>query len=489
MVEVVRSTVIDAPVEAVWAVLRDFNGHESWHPPVAASRIEAGRGGTEVGAVRNFVLGSGERLREQLLELDDLGMTLRYCILDAPLPLYGYVATIRLKRVTDGDRCFWEWRSRFAAPEGEAEVLAALVGDEIYGAGFAAIRERLARGRRASPAGRSAARLVHAGPMPARAISLLRHGGPEELRLVGTTVMPPGPGQVRIRQTAIGVNYIDVYIRSGAYQMLTLPGTPGMEAAGEVIDVGEGVIGIMPGDRVAYASAAPGAYASVRTMPADQLVVLPPEIDDEVAAAAMLKGMTAEYLLHRTHRVRSGETVLVHAAAGATGLLLCQWAKKLGATVIGTVSSEDKARLARAAGCDYPLIPARDGGFAGPVRELTRGQGCNVIYDGIGRDSFADSLEALATCGHLVSYGQASGALAPIDPALLSRKSATLTRPVLFHYVATPQALREVARNLFAALRDFLQVEIRQRYPLAEAARAHRELESRRTVGASILLP
>jgi NADPH:quinone reductase-like Zn-dependent oxidoreductase len=326
------------------------------------------------------------------------------------------------------------------------------------------------------------------GPLEAAVTLVNRHGGPEVLENSRTTVLPPGPGQVRVRQTAIGINYIDVYCRTGAYPLLTPPGTPGMEACGFVVDVGEGVVGILPGDRVAYAAPPVGAYASVRNIAADSLVLVPQEIDDETAAAAMLKGLSAEYLLHRVHKVREGDRILVHSAAGGVGLLLCQWAKKLGAVVIGTVSSADKAKLAREHGCDYPIVsPGR--GFLKSVQDATKGKGCDVVYDGIGKASFLESFEALAMRGHLVSYGQASGPLDPVDPAIFSRKSASLTRPVLFHYTSDPETLRAMAANLFAAIAGGLRAAPRQRYPLAEAARAHRELESRRTVGASVLIP
>jgi NADPH2:quinone reductase len=231
-----------------------------------------------------------------------------------------------------------------------------------------------------------------------------------------------------------------------------------------------------------------GAYAEIRTMKADQLVVLPDDIDDATAAAVMLKGMTAEYLLHRTHRVERGDTILVHSAAGGVGLMLCQWARHLGCTVVGTVGSDAKARLARDNGCDYPIVTARED-FVARVRELTGGRGCRVVYDAVGAATFAGSLEALALCGHLVSYGQASGPIPAIDPAALSAKSATLSRPVLFHYTADPADLRAIARNLFDAIRrGIVRASINQRYPLAEAATAHRELEARRTTGASLLM-
>ncbi len=489
MPKVVRSTIIDAPVEAVWAVLRDFNGHDRWHPIVAESHVEGERASDEIGAVRNFRLRNGAQLREQLLELDDRGLSFTYCILDSPIPLIGYVSKVTLKRVTDGNRTFWDWRSQFATPPGLERELARMVGEEVYDGGIEAVRA-LVEGRRAAAPG-----VTRSAPAPGRTaiegqgIVIARHGGPEVLAPARVSAPPPGPGEVRLRHTAIGVNYIDVYVRTGAYPLLTPPGTPGMEAAGQVIDVGEGVVGILPGDRVAYACPPVGAYVQVRTMKADQLVVLPPHVSDEVAAAVMLKGMTAEYLLRRTVRVRRGDAILVHAAAGGVGLFLCQWAKHLGATVIGTVSSGEKAQLARAHGCDHPIVYTTED-FAARVKEITGGKGVRVVYDAVGKETIAKSLEALAPRGHLASYGQASGAYEALDPELLAAKSTTLSRPVLFHYTANPEDLRAMAGNVFEMLaRGALRVAINQRYGLAEAAQAHRDLEARRTTGASILMP
>jgi NADPH2:quinone reductase len=311
-------------------------------------------------------------------------------------------------------------------------------------------------------------------------------GGPEAMEYRNVQAAAPQAGEVRIRQGAVGVNYIDVYIRQGLYRMIEPPAAIGMEAAGTVIDVGPGVAHLLPGDRVAYAAPPPGAYATVRTMNADQVVPLPDEVSDETAAALMLKGMTAEYLLHRTHRVRPGQSILVHAAAGGVGLLLCQWAKAIGAKVIGTVSSEDKARLARANGCEFPIVTG-DYRFAQQVRNLTNGRGAEVIYDGLGREAAAENFEALAATGHWVCYGQASG---PHDALPdLGAKSGTLSRPVLFHYTADRNVLNDMARRVFDALRSgTIKVEVRHRYPLAAAAEAHRDLEARRTSGSIVLL-
>ncbi|HYF57982.1 MAG TPA: quinone oxidoreductase [Burkholderiaceae bacterium] len=325
--------------------------------------------------------------------------------------------------------------------------------------------------------------------MHGRAVFVERHGGPEVLASRPTSAPRPGPGEARIRQTSIGVNYIDVYVRKGLYPLLSPPAVPGMEAAGVVVDVGPDVSGLAPGDRVAYACAPPGSYCTVRTMPASDLVRLPASIDDETAAAAMLKGLSAEYLLHRLRRVGPGDTVLVHAAAGGVGLLLCQWASRLGATVIGTVSTEDKARVARAHGCAHPVVAPRPR-FADAVLELTAGRGADVVYDGLGADAVDENLRAVAATGLWVAYGQATGPLPPIDPQRLAARSITLSRPVLFHYTADPRRLAEMSARLFDAIeRGWLTVRVGGRWPLSDAAEAHRALEARATTGSLLLVP
>ncbi|HPC83980.1 MAG TPA: quinone oxidoreductase [Thermoanaerobaculaceae bacterium] len=314
-------------------------------------------------------------------------------------------------------------------------------------------------------------------------------GGPEVLRWERVVVPAPGPGEALVRHTAVGVNFIDTYHRTGLYP-LALPSGLGMEAAGVVEAVGEGVAEVEVGQRVAYACLPVGAYAEARTIRADRLVPLPPGVDDRTAAAALLKGMTAQYLLRSTFRVGPGHAVLVHAAAGGVGLLACQWARHLGATVIGVVSSEAKAELALANGCHHVVVAGHED-LVARVRELTGGEGVHVVYDSVGKDTWDASLDCLRRRGMMVSFGNASGPVPPIQPLVLSRKgSLYLTRPTLMDYTATRRELLECAGELFEVLESgAVRVRIHATYPLAAAASAHRDLESRRTAGSLLLLP
>jgi NADPH2:quinone reductase len=322
-----------------------------------------------------------------------------------------------------------------------------------------------------------------------KAIRVHETGGPEVLRWEGVTVGEPGPGEARVRHTAVGLNYVDVYYRNGLYKAPALPFTPGSEAAGVVEAVGPGVTDIGPGMRVAYGAAPLGAYAEARLVPADRLVPLSERIDDRTAAAMMLKGMTAHYLLLRIGRVKKGDTILIHAAAGGVGLIVCQWARALGATVIGTVGSDEKAALAKAHGCDHPIVYTREK-FVDRVKEITEGRGVRVVFDSVGKDTLLGSLECLQMLGTVALFGQSSGPVPPFDLSLLARGSYFITRPSLFHYVAAKEDLFAAARALFdVVLSGAVKVEVRQTYPLADAARAHRDLESRRTTGSTVLLP
>ncbi|MFB4203282.1 quinone oxidoreductase [Arhodomonas sp. KWT2] len=322
------------------------------------------------------------------------------------------------------------------------------------------------------------------------AIRVHEHGGPDVMRWETVDVPPPGPGEARVRHTAIGVNYIDVYFRTGLYTPPGLPFTPGMEAAGVVEAVGDGVTDIAVGDRVAYAAGPPGAYAETRVTAADRLVALPESISDEQAAGMMLKGLTAQYLLRRTYRVQPGDTVLVHAAAGGVGLIACQWAHHLGATVIGTVGSADKAALAQAHGCHYP-VNYREEDFVERVREITGGAGVAAVYDSVGQDTFMGSLDCLRPMGTMASFGQSSGSVPPLDPGILAQKgSLFLTRPTLFTYMARREDLLASTAEIFDVVtRGAVRIEVNQRFALGDAAGAHRDLEARRTTGSTILLP
>ena len=485
MVEVRRSTIVDAPIEQVWAMLRDFNGHDSWHPAVTMSVIEDGLLSDQIGAVRDFNLADGSRIREQLLALSDQDYSFDYCILEAAIPLNGYVASVKLKPVTDSNQTFWEWRSRFSPPKSREAELTKLVGDGIYETGFRAIKQALIG--IAKPRSNNGAPVLENTETNAHAIIMSRHGGPEVLHYQAIKVPKPGPGEVRIRQRYIGVNYIDVYSRTGYFNLITPPGIPGMEAAGVIESVGPDVQAWHTGDRVAYACAPPGAYTDLRVMKPDLLVRIPNSISDEMAAASLLKGITTSFLLHEVYAVKSGETVLIHAAAGGVGLLLCQWAKSLGATVFGTTSSDAKGEKAKSAGCDHVINYSKQN-FADEVLKLTEGKGVNVVYDAVGKDTFENSIRALKTRGTLVSFGQASGDIGNYDIGKLASKSITLSRPNYGHYTDSSEAVTKHSNRFFVALSDGkLSVNPAKILSLADAAQAHRLIESRANTGSIIL--
>ncbi|HEV7803861.1 MAG TPA: quinone oxidoreductase [Burkholderiales bacterium] len=320
------------------------------------------------------------------------------------------------------------------------------------------------------------------------AIRIHENGGPDTLKWEEVEVGKPGPGEVRVRNTAVGLNYIDTYHRSGLYPM-QLPLTLGSEGAGVVEAVGPRVKAFKVGDRVAYAQPI-GAYAEVVLRPVDRLVKIPAGVDDQTAAAMMLKGMTAWYLCRRTYKVKAGDTIVVHAAAGGVGQILCQWTKYLGATVIGTVGSEEKVALAKKAGCKHVIVTSKEK-IPERVKAITKGKGVPVVYDGVGKDTFADSLDCLQPRGLMVSFGNASGAVPPVNIGILAQKgSLFLTRPTLVHYTSTPEDLMTAARELFAVVKKgVVKIKINQTYPLREAAQAHTDLESRKTTGSTVLLP
>lgn len=319
----------------------------------------------------------------------------------------------------------------------------------------------------------------------AKAIVIEQYGGPEVLTIKDIALASPGAGQVRIRHTRIGVNFHDVYVRSGLYKTLSLPGTPGIEAAGVVEEIGQGVEGFKPGDRVAYVTGAYGVYASSRLIDADLLSPLPDDISDAVAASTLLRALTVEMLLHRVHRVQSGQTILVQAAAGGMGQLLCQWASHLGVTVIGTARTEEQVALAQSAGCHH-VIRYLSQDVASTVMALTGGRGVDAAYDGVGKATFSGSLDSLTWMGHLVNFGQASGAVPPFEVSRLAAKSNSLSRPIIFHYVREKATRQEMVQNVFSALQQgWLKVAKPHEFALCDAAESHRVIEAQ---GASVPL-
>lgn len=322
-----------------------------------------------------------------------------------------------------------------------------------------------------------------------KAFRFYETGGSDVLRSEDVEVGAPGTGEVRLRQEAIGLNYIDIYFRSGVYPAPSLPSGLGLEGSGVIEAVGDDVTDLAVGDRVAYAAQPLGAYAEARVMPAKGLVKIPDGISFDLAAAAMLQGMTAQYLLRRTYHVKKGDTILIHAAAGGVGQIVCQWAKHLGATVIGTVGSKEKAEIAKSKGCDYPIL-YREEKVSERVKEITNGQGVGVVYDSVGKDTFDDSLDCLKRLGMMVSFGQSSGAVPPVPLKALAPGAYFLTRPSVFQYTATREELLATANELFDVLKSgVVKIDIDATYALADAKQAHDDLEGRKTTGSVILKP
>ena len=322
-----------------------------------------------------------------------------------------------------------------------------------------------------------------------KAFRFYETGGSDVLRFEDVELGKPGVGEVRLRQEAVGLNYIDIYFRAGVYPAPSLPSGLGLEGSGVIEAVGDGVTDLAVGDRVAYAAQPLGAYAEARVMPAKGLVKIPDGISFDLAAAAMLQGMTAQYLLRRTYHVKKGDTILIHAAAGGVGQIVCQWAKHLGATVIGTVGSKEKADIAKSKGCDYPIL-YREEKVSERVKEITNGQGVEVVYDSVGKDTFDDSLDCLKRLGMMVSFGQSSGAVPPVPLKALAPGAYFLTRPSVFQYTATREELLATANELFDVLKsDVVKIDVGAKYALADAKQAHNDLEGRKTTGSVILKP
>ncbi|WP_374306800.1 SRPBCC family protein [Dongia sp.] len=492
-VRLMRSAVIDAPAADVWHLLRDFNGHDKWHPAVASSQIEAGEPGDLVGGIRAFRLQDGGYLREQLLSLSDRDMAFSYCLLEAPMPLNDYVAHLRLRPVTDGNRCLITWESHFEPPPAQAQSLTQLVATAIYEAGITALQAHFGGARPrmpqaihvppVRPIAPSSPPVGSAAALRTRGIMVRAYGGPEVLEPVEIDVPPPAAGEIRLRHDAIGVNFLDLHCRAGDFPMLALPGVPGVEGAGVITEIGAGVTDLRPGKRVVYAGMPLGAYAGHRLLPAEIAIPLPDDIDAPVAAATFLKGLMADALLHDVHPLRSGERIFIRAAAGGVGMILAQMARAAGAHVIGAVSSTDKVAAAREAGCHEIVVTRGDDG----MRDLC--QTIDAVFDGIGRDTYEESLTLLAPRGHLIVYGQSSGPLGPRNLDALADNALTLSRPNLAHYMASRREIEERARRLFDFIRRGVIAPRITTFTLADAAAAHRQLATGANIGSIVLVP
>ena len=492
-ISVIKTAVIDAPIDRVWRVLRDFNSHARWHPAVAGSRMENDFDGDVVGGVRRFNLADGTELREQLLSHNDREYTFSYCILDSPLPLFDYVATVRLKPVTDGGRTFWDWRAQFRAPQDRAAELENLVGRRIYEEGFTGLRMFLAEQTASpkSPIQKTATELAAAAggePLPARAVVVAAAGDPKAMSVKDVAVPGPDQRQVRIRQKAVAVNYLDLKQRRGLSDDFEMPGTPGVEGVGEIIDVGDRVNGLFPGDRVAYMSRLPGAYAEICCVAAKACVPLPAGVSD-IEASSLMKGLTAGLLLSRVFRAAPGDTILIQSVSGGLGHLLSQWAKSIELTVLGTVSTTEKAKFSRDHGCDYPVVVAEHASPAADVMRITNGRGVDYWVHSSGARGLDTAVGCLSRCGHCAVIGERDRESILLDLNLLKQRSLAVSAPVCFDYFEDRPYLQRMAHQLFAKIQNRKIIPAVKAFPLSQAAEAHRHIESRRNMGAVVLIP
>lgn len=492
-IRVIRSAVIDAPIERVWAVLRDFNGHYLWHPAVAGSQMENDLDGDVVGGVRRFSLVDGAEIREQLLHHSDRDYTITYSILDSSLPLLDYVATARLKPVTDGNQTFWHWRSQFRAPAERASELEDIVGQQVYEAGFTGLRTFLAE--QAAPFRQrsdQAVAVVATAPandhLPSKAMVVSATGGPEVMSLTDVMVPAPAPQQVRIRHTAIAVNTLDLNHRSGISMDFDLPGTPGVEGVGEIINVGQQVNGLFQGDRVAYLNQTPGAYTDIRCIDADTCIPLPDGVSD-IDASLLLKGVTTALLLNRVFNAAPGKSIMIQAVSGGVGHVLSQWAKSMGLIVIGTVSTQEKARFSRDHGCDHPIVVADDKRLVDQVMRITNGRGVDYWVHNNGAHGFDEAIACMSRCGQCAVIGNRDGQAIPFDVNLLKQRSLTVSAPVCFDYVDDRLYLQRIAHQLFAKIQNRKIIPAIEKFSLSQATEAHNRLEARQTMGAVVLIP
>jgi len=488
-----RSAVINAPIERVWAVLRDFNSHRRWHPVVARSQMENELDGDVVGGVRKCSLADGAELREQLLHHSDRDYTFTYSILDSSLPLLNYVSTVRLKPVTDGNLTFWDWCAQFRVPDDRATELENLVRQQIFEAGFAGLRNFLADKASPSRVPSDNAEMAVIGAsageqLSSKAIVVAVTGGPEVMSLKDVMVPAPAPQQVRIRQTAIAVNYLDLKYRRGLSTDFDLPGIPGVEGVGEIIDVGEQVNGLFQGDRVAYMNRTPGAYTGIRCIDSEACIPLPDGISD-IHASMLLKGVTAALLLGRVFKPAPGASILIQAVSGGVGHLLSQWAKSMGLTVIGTVSTAEKAKFSRNHGCDHPILVADEQRLVGQVMRITNGRGVDYWVHSNGAHGLDEAVACMSRCGKCAVIGDHDGKSIRLDVNLLKQRSLTVSAPVCFDYFEDRLYYQRIAHQLFAKIQNRTIIPAIETYPLSQATEVHSRIEARQTMGAIVLIP
>ena len=493
-ISVIRSAVIEAPIERVWALLRDFNSHHQWHPAVVNSHMENDLDGDVVGGVRRFSLADSAEIREQLLYHNDAVHTFSYSILDSPLPLFEYVATLSLRPITDANHTFLDWRSQFKTSKERAAELENFVGKQIYEGGIAGLRKLLfTKTTQFSQLGKkqeevSFPKIEKGDSLPCKAVAQAPADNPEIISLIDLTVPPPKPGQVRIRLTAMGINPMADSSRTESNKELAAYWTPSIEGVGEVLDVGQQVHGLFSGDRVAYIDDGFGAYAEIRCVDADACIHLQDSISD-IQASILFKGISAQVVLNRIFNAGSGSIIMLQSAPGGLSHILSQWAKSIGMTVIGTVFTTDEARFSRSHGCDYPIVGSDDGALRNEVMRITNGRGVDYWVHH-GKEHYMDTaLSCMARFGHIAVLGNHSKQSIAIDVAALNQRSLTVSVPSLLDYLRQRSYLQRLAQKVFNEIEKKNIIPAIKTFPLNQASDAFNELNTRETMQALSLIP
>lgn len=489
--KVIRSAVIDAPLERVWAVLRDFGGHGRWHPDLTFCQVENELDGDVVGCVRRLRVGDQDEMREQLLRHSDLDHSYAYAVLDSPLPILDSVTSLTLKPVSDSGQTFLHWSAEFRISKSRADELNAWMG-RIFEAGFSGLRSYLADETEPSPRTSVAVEEpVLAAPgetLSSRAVIVESDGGPDDMALRELGVAAPEAGQVRIRQKAVAVNRLDILQCRGLAEGFELPGTPGLEGVGEIIDVGPQVDGLYPGDRVAWLGRKPDAYAEICLRDAQECIHLPDGVDD-LQASTLLKGLSAEILLGRVFRAGAGASIMIESVSGGMGHVLCQWARSLNMVVLGTADTEEQARFARDCGCAHPIILEDDRPLADEVMRITNGKGVDYwVYNGRKLD-LDQSLAGMARFGHLTIMDASGDQLTTLEMDRLKKRSMTVSCQDVLHYLPDRLYVQRSAQNYFMKLLSGAINPVVETLPLSQAGEAHQKIEAGLDLGALALVP